>query len=196
MASGAFLTGMPRDTPWEAVPGHGRMVRSKYDSIRPRAIRTHADLTKGCRTTTQAVPQAPGADPKSQRAAFLRASKPGSTGCRRLECWTSSRADTWDFREVGLLHGLVTPLLAGAKCALESVYYRKPRTIECVLHLSRGQDRPPVREHCASAAAWVVRCPCAQSTLHKANFLMRASPNLTRTPRSQFFDSRGHQWRF
>ena len=121
MASGAFLTGMPRDTPWEAVPGHGRMVRSKYDSIRPRAIRTHADLTKGCRTTTQAVPQAPGADPKSQRAAFLRALKPGSTGCRRLECWTSSRADTWDFREVGLLHGLVTPLLAGAKCALESV---------------------------------------------------------------------------
>ena len=76
-------------------------------------------------------------------------------------------------RSTGLLQGLVTPLLAVAKCALESVYYRKSRTIECVLHLSRGQDRPPVREHCASAAVWAVRCPCAQSTLHKANFLMR-----------------------
>ena len=164
MTSGAFLTGMPRGTPWEAVPGHGRMVRSKYDSIRPRAIRTHADLTKGSRTTMQAVPQAPGADPKSQSAALLRASEPGSTGCRRLECWTSSRADTWDFRasaKYRAASGVGDTFAGCGKVALESLYYRKSRTIECVLHLSRGQDRPPVREHRASAAAWVVRCPCA-----------------------------------
>lgn len=111
----AFPAGMPRGAPWEGVPGHECTVRSKCDWIRPRVLCTCSGLAKGCRTTTQTAPHAPGCDAKSQRATLSRASKRGSTGCRRLECWTSSRTGTWDVRESGLIQGCVAPVLAGPK---------------------------------------------------------------------------------
>ena len=153
MISEPFPTGMPRGAPSEGVPGHECTVRSKCDSIRPRAIRTHSSLAKGCRTTTQAVPHAPGGDPKSRRAAFSRASKLGSTGCRRWECWTSSRTDTWDVRESGLMQGCVAPVLAGPKWGQNpNVTASRKRESACFTCPEARIDRqykrnPPLQRH-------------------------------------------------
>ena len=174
MLSEAFPTGMPRGTPREGVPGHGCTVRSKCDSIRPHAIRARLGLTKRCRTTAQAAPHAPGGDPKSRRAGFSRASKLGSTGCRRWECWTSSRTDTWDVRESGLMQPWLRGTCAGwAKVRLKTRHYREQQTKECVAHVPRGRDRPPVHAQHATTAARVVRCPFVRNTLHRGTFLMQ-----------------------
>ena len=174
MISEPFPTGMPRGAPSEGVPGHECTVRSKCDSIRPRAIRTHSGLAKGCRTTTQAVPHAPGGDPKSRRAGFSRASKLGSTGCRRWECWTSSRTDTWDVRtRIRADAGLRGTCAGWAKVRLKTRHYREQQTKECVSHVPRGRDRPPVHAQHATTAARVVRCPFVRNTLHGVIFLMQ-----------------------
>ena len=172
MISEPFPTGMPRGAPSEGVPGHECTVRSKCDSIRPRAIRTHSGLAKGCRTTTQAVPHAPGGDPKSRRAGFSRASKLGSTGCRRFGV-----LDFEPDRYVGRPRiradaGLRGTCAGWAKVRLKTRHYREQQTKECVSHVPRGRDRPPVHAQHATTAARVVRCPFVRNTLHRVTFLM------------------------
>ena len=181
MISEPFPTGMPRGAPSEGVPGHECTVRSKCDSIRPRAIRTHSGLAKGCRTTTQAVPHAPGGDSKSRRAAFYgprswarRGAAGGSAGLRagpirgtsanlQLTVTGSVRADS----------GLRGTCAGWAKVGPKPRRHREPQTRECVSHVPRGRDRPPVHAQHATTAARVVRCPFVRNTLHGVIFLMQ-----------------------
>ena len=173
MISEPFPTGMPRGAPSEGVPGHECTVRSKCDSIRPRAIRTHSGLAKGCRTTTQAVPHAPGGDPKSRRAAFFTGLEAGLDGVPQVGV-----LDFEPDRYVGRLRiradaGLRGTCAAWAKVRLKTRHYREQQTKECVSHVPRGRDRPPVHAQHATTAARVVRCPFVRNTLHGVIFLMQ-----------------------
>ena len=60
-----------------------------------------------------------------------------------------------------------------AKVRLKTRHYREQQTKECVSHVPRGRDRPPVHAQHATTAARVVRCPFVRNTLHGVIFLMQ-----------------------
>ena len=60
-----------------------------------------------------------------------------------------------------------------AKVRLKTRHYREQQTKECVSHVLRRRDRPPVHAQHATTAARVVRCPFVRNTLHGVIFLMQ-----------------------
>ena len=60
-----------------------------------------------------------------------------------------------------------------AKVRLKTRHYREQQTKECVSHVPRGRDRPPVHAQHATTAARVVRCPFVRNTLHGVIFFMQ-----------------------
>ena len=162
MISEPFPTGMPRGAPSEGVPGHECTVRSKCDSIRPRAIRTHSGLPTRTRRR-----------PKVAKSGIFTGLEAGLDGVPQVGV-----LDFEPDRYVGRPRiradaGLRGTCAGWAKVRLKTRHYREQQTKECVSHVPRGRDRPPVHAQHATTAARVVRCPFVRNTLHGVIFLMQ-----------------------
>ena len=174
MISEPFPTGMPRGAPSEGVPGHECTVRSKCDSIRPREIRMYTLRPRqGLQDHHSGSPTRTRRRPKVAKSGIFTGLEAGLDGVPQVGV-----LDFEPDRYVGRPRiradaGLRGTCAGWAKVRLKTRHYREQQTKECVSHVPRVRDRPPVHAQHATTAARVVRCPFVRNTLHGVIFLMQ-----------------------
>ena len=167
MISEPFPTGMPRGAPSEGVPGHECTVRSKCDSIRPESCNSYTlRPRRGLQDHHLGSPTLTRRRPKVAKSGIVTGLEAGLDGVPQVGV-----LDFEPDRYVGRPRiradaGLRGTCAGWAKVRLKTRHYREQQTKECVSHVPRGRDRPPVHAQHATTAARVVRCPFVRNTLH------------------------------
>ena len=165
---------MPRGAPSEGVPGHECTVRSKCDSIRPRAIESYTLRPRqGLQDHHSGSPTRTRRRPKVAKSGIFTGLEAGLDGVPQVGVLDFEQDRYVGRPRIRADAGLRGTCAGWAKVRLKTRHYREQQTKECVSHVPRGRDLPPVHAQHATTAARVVRCPFVRNTLHGVIFLMQ-----------------------